>query len=66
MTDDHETRRQLIAFPVHLLYSMHTTCIHVVQRSAVLADPAIRLIKHNPHYQYVNFFFKWLRQLICF
>ena len=57
MTDDPETRRQLIAFPVHLLYSMHTTCIHVVQRSAVLADP---------HYHYVNFFFKWLRQLIRF
>ena len=35
---------QTIAFPTDLLYSMYTTCIHVVQRSAVLADTDIRPI----------------------
>ena len=37
MTDDHNSG-------IHLLYSMYTTCIHVVQRSAILADTDIRLI----------------------
>ena len=39
---------QSIAFPAHLLYSMHTACIHIVERSAVLADPNIRLIVETP------------------
>ena len=43
MTDDHKTRRRSV--PAH---NMHTTCIHVVQWSAVLADPDIRLIVETP------------------
>ena len=45
MTDDHKVvNRQCSVNSIHLLYSMHTTCIHVVKRSDVLDDTDIRLI----------------------
>ena len=49
MTDDHKTRRRLVnSIPRLLLYDMHTTCIHVVQQSAVLPDLDMRLIVKIP------------------
>ena len=50
MTDDHElVNRRRSVNSIHLPYSMYTTCIHVVQRSAVLADTDIRLmVKTQP------------------
>ena len=41
MTDDHKVvNRRRSVNSMHLLNSLYTTCIHVVQRSAVLADTA--------------------------
>ena len=43
MTDDHKVvNRRRSVNSIHLLYSMYAPCIHVVQRSAVLADTDIR------------------------
>ena len=45
MTDDHKVvNRRRSVNSMHMLYSLYTTCIHVVQRSAVLADTDGRLI----------------------
>ena len=39
MTDEHKVvNRRRSVNRIHLLYSLYTTCIHVVQRNAVFAD----------------------------
>ena len=50
MTDGHKmVNRRRSVNSIYLLYSICTTCIHVVQRSAVLADTDIRIIvKRQP------------------
>ena len=50
MTDVHKVvNRQRSVNSIHLLYSMYTTCIHVAQRSTVLADTDICLtVKTQP------------------
>ena len=45
MTDDHKVvNRRRSVNNIHLQYSIYTTCIQLVQQSAVLADTDIRLI----------------------
>ena len=45
MTDDHKVvNRRRSVNNIHLLYSMYTTCIHVVQRSTILSGTNIHLI----------------------
>ena len=64
MTDDHKTHGRSVNSIHHLLCSMHTACIHVVQRSAVSADPAIRLIVETPPVSVRTVFLVWHAVLV--